>query len=105
MEYTLKSGIDVPSRLLIFRKKSTQDNFIPDPPFIDLLLQVHTGKLSWADTSIRPVWHLSCPEWQDIRFIRVFVSLLTVSSNVQFQQVDLMISYVSHCLRACMRRE
>ena len=52
-----------PPRLLIFRKKSTQDNFIPDPPFINFLLQVHTGNLSWVDTSICPGWHLSCPGW------------------------------------------
>ena len=31
----LKSGIDVPTRLLIFRKMFTQENFIPDPLFIN----------------------------------------------------------------------
>ena len=38
--YTLESGIDVPPRLLTFQKKSVQDNFIPDPPFINFMLDI-----------------------------------------------------------------
>ena len=53
---TLNSGISSP----------TQDSFIPDPPFINFELQVHTEYMFYEEICICPGWKLSifCDGWQ-----------------------------------------